>query len=194
MQRKFMGTSLGLWGVVSYTPLLVRRQFGSQQFISITRGLWDFEFDYKEAGYDHKVQRVFEGWKELYESRPGSFSDKVTKECTKWKERWVNDTMTIMTQEATQSVCFSPEVVISKVDIMRQELAAKEKTSEREKTTLTEDATFANYDTMKKEVELERMAKELGVVKRDLENSKSLIKDLEAKVRYKVKGIKTSRK
>ncbi|XVF20555.1 hypothetical protein REPUB_Repub12eG0010600 [Reevesia pubescens] len=29
----------GLWGVVSYAPLLVRRQFGSQQFILMTRGL-----------------------------------------------------------------------------------------------------------------------------------------------------------
>jgi len=46
---------VGLWGTISYSPLLVRRQFGSEQTIPLTSGLnkLDFQHDnseqYKEA-------------------------------------------------------------------------------------------------------------------------------------------------
>ncbi|XVF28705.1 hypothetical protein REPUB_Repub15cG0053000 [Reevesia pubescens] len=89
-----------LWGVVSYAPLLVRRQFGSQKFIPITCRLRAFEFDYKGTGYGVRVQKVIEDWKELYESGLGSFSDEVTKEYTKWRERRVNDMVMTVSQEA----------------------------------------------------------------------------------------------
>ena len=42
---------LELWDVVSYTPLLVLRQFGSKQFILATYGLNHVEFDYGGPGY-----------------------------------------------------------------------------------------------------------------------------------------------
>ena len=35
-----------LWGVVSYTPLLVLRQYGSEQLIPIMHGLNNLEFEY----------------------------------------------------------------------------------------------------------------------------------------------------
>ncbi|KAM3325853.1 hypothetical protein P3S67_000978 [Capsicum chacoense] len=37
---------LGVWGAVSYAPLLVQRQFESQLFIPQTFGLDQLEFDY----------------------------------------------------------------------------------------------------------------------------------------------------
>ncbi|XVF10267.1 hypothetical protein REPUB_Repub07fG0167800 [Reevesia pubescens] len=184
----------GLWGVVSYAPLLVRRQFGSQQFIPMIRGLRAFEFDYKRASYGTRVQKVIKDWKELYESGPGSFLDEVTKEYTKWRERRINDMVMTASQEAAQSIYFPLKMVISEVDIVKQELATKEKAWEREKTTLVEEAIFSKYDVMKKEAELELKTKELGIVNGDLENSKSLIKELETQVHFKAKGIKTSQK
>ena len=42
---------LELWGVVSYTSLLVLRQFGSKQFILDTYGLNQMEFSYRGSGY-----------------------------------------------------------------------------------------------------------------------------------------------
>ena len=37
---------LGLWGVVSYAPLLVYRQYVSEQFILVTHGLNQLELAY----------------------------------------------------------------------------------------------------------------------------------------------------
>ena len=42
---------MGLWGIVSYTPLFVLRQYGSEQFIPATHGLNHIEFDYGGLGY-----------------------------------------------------------------------------------------------------------------------------------------------
>ena len=42
---------LGLWGIISYTPLLVLRKFGSEQFILAIHGLNHMEFDYRGLGY-----------------------------------------------------------------------------------------------------------------------------------------------
>ena len=42
---------LELWGVVSYAPLLVCRQYASEQFIPATHGLYQLEFAYRDLGY-----------------------------------------------------------------------------------------------------------------------------------------------
>ena len=39
----------GLWGAISYAPLMVARQFIGKQFIPITGGLEQFEFSYENA-------------------------------------------------------------------------------------------------------------------------------------------------
>ncbi|XVF14269.1 hypothetical protein REPUB_Repub09cG0044100 [Reevesia pubescens] len=181
----------GLWGIVSYASLLVRRQFGSQQFIPMTHGLDTLEFEYKGEGYSVKLHKVIESWKEIHESAPGTFSNKTTPEYLEWKSKRVCDAL-IHLQEFTQPLDFLPRVVLSDAELVRQELEAKKTEWEREKTKLVEEATFAKYDTMIKAAELERTARELEITRGDLENSKGVIKSLETEVGYEASGIKTS--
>ena len=42
---------LGLWGVVSYAPTLICRQYTAEQFIPATYGLNQLEFTYEDPGY-----------------------------------------------------------------------------------------------------------------------------------------------
>ena len=42
---------LGLWGVVSYAPLLLCRQYAAEQFIPTTHRLNQLEFAYGDPGY-----------------------------------------------------------------------------------------------------------------------------------------------
>ena len=49
---------LGLWGVVSYTPILVYRQYASEQFIPATYGLSQLEFTYKDPGYTAQLAEL----------------------------------------------------------------------------------------------------------------------------------------
>jgi len=56
---------LGVWGAVSYAPLLVQRQFESQLFIPQTFGLDQLEFDYGAEDSVRKVREIISAWKQL---------------------------------------------------------------------------------------------------------------------------------
>ena len=53
---------LGLWEVVSYAPLLVYRQYVSEQFISATHGLNQLEFAYGDPGYAAQLAKLSTLW------------------------------------------------------------------------------------------------------------------------------------
>ena len=55
---------LGLWGVVSYAPLLVCRQYASEQFISATHGLNQLEFAYGDPEYAAQLTKLSTLWSE----------------------------------------------------------------------------------------------------------------------------------
>ena len=55
---------LGLWGVVNYAPLLVCRQYSSEQFIPATHGLNQLEFAYVDPGYAAQLAQLSTLWSE----------------------------------------------------------------------------------------------------------------------------------
>ena len=55
---------LGLWGVVSYAPLLVCRQYSSEQFIPATHRLDQLEFAYRDPGYAAQLAKLSTLWNE----------------------------------------------------------------------------------------------------------------------------------
>ena len=58
MWRQMWVPLLGLWGVVSYAPLLVCRQYVSEQFIPATHGLDQLEFAYGDPGYTAQLAKL----------------------------------------------------------------------------------------------------------------------------------------
>ena len=55
---------LDSWGVVSYAPLLVYRQYASEQFILATHGLNQLEFAYEDPGYAAQLVKLSTLWSE----------------------------------------------------------------------------------------------------------------------------------
>ena len=55
---------LGLWGVISYAPLLVCRQYASEQFIPATQELNQLEFTYGDPGYAARLAKLSTLWSE----------------------------------------------------------------------------------------------------------------------------------
>ena len=51
MWRQNVGSFVGIVGIVSYAPLLVCRQYTSEQFILVTHELNQLEFAYGNPGY-----------------------------------------------------------------------------------------------------------------------------------------------
>ena len=55
---------LGLWGVVNYAPLLMCRQYASEQFVPATHGLNQLEFAYGDPGYAAQLAKLSTLWSE----------------------------------------------------------------------------------------------------------------------------------
>ena len=55
---------LGLWRVVSYAPLLVCRQYASEQFVPAIHGLNQLEFVYEDPGYAAQLTNLSALWSE----------------------------------------------------------------------------------------------------------------------------------
>ena len=53
---------LGLWGVINYAPLLVCRQYVSEQFIPATYGLNQLQFAYGDLGYTAQLVKLSTLW------------------------------------------------------------------------------------------------------------------------------------
>ena len=57
---------MGIWGITSYAPFMVRRQNASGQFIPVTNGLGQFECFYGDPGYLKRITKVAKDWKETH--------------------------------------------------------------------------------------------------------------------------------
>ena len=84
---------VGLWGVVSYAPLLVLRQYGSEQFIPATHGLNRLEFEYEGSSYANQLIELSRIWKESKRIDLGKHVYDVASGYSTWKSNHVKDLM-----------------------------------------------------------------------------------------------------
>lgn len=158
---------LGVWGSVSYAPLLVRRQYGSKQFIPMTHGLNSLEFAYEGHGYMGKVEHIKKAWKKRYRSRLGVLSQDISPEYQEWRVNRIRDLILPPDEDSIQPVSLEPEpVVLSDIEIARQEFAFERANLEHENLKLQEDMENLKLKLDRKEKELEKVVKE-----RDVSNS-----------------------
>ena len=76
---------LGLWGVVSYAPLMVVRQLGGKQFVPATAGLTQLEFSYDDPMASKEIDRIVKSWKQIFRVNTGLVGNKVTMKYAVWK-------------------------------------------------------------------------------------------------------------
>lgn len=78
----------GLWGVTSYSPVMVRRQFGGDQFIPATHGLNSVDIEY---GKENSKKRALELRETLRQMTFVGKTSGVTPEYPDWHRKRVKD-------------------------------------------------------------------------------------------------------
>ena len=76
---------LGLWGTIGYAPLLVQRQYISQQFIPMTTRLASADLDYSGEGYRSPLQSTALYWRTRYELGISAYTDQTNLEYNAWR-------------------------------------------------------------------------------------------------------------
>ncbi|EOY10682.1 Uncharacterized protein TCM_025984 [Theobroma cacao] len=84
-------TLMGPWGAISYAPIMVRRQFGSEQFVPMTHRLNTLEFAYGESGFLKRIEEIAQAWKKTSRVDQGRYTDEVTTGYQIWHDQRVKD-------------------------------------------------------------------------------------------------------
>ncbi|KAK8696183.1 hypothetical protein V6N13_001320 [Hibiscus sabdariffa] len=110
---------LGLWGGIGCAPLLVSRQFGSQQFVPYTAGLRDSEFAF-DTDFKKRVTKINKNWKHCYWIKvAGGKEGMVTPGYVSWVQTRVNDTIPLPNQGQDVSMEEHLRVFLSEANLLR---------------------------------------------------------------------------
>ena len=110
---------LGVWGAISYAPLLVRRQYLSTQFIPTTHGLNLLEFDYGTAGYVGLIVELVKVWKEPHRADLDKSSDRVTHGYIIWRANRGKDAVHSPVNDSVSLVDPLPVMIPSKIELLK---------------------------------------------------------------------------
>ena len=94
---------IDLWGVVSYTPLLVLIKYGSEQFIPATHRLNHLKFDYGGSSYVNQLIELPKMWKEPRRMDLGKHVYDVAPSCLGWRLNRVKNLVLSIIDEMVQS-------------------------------------------------------------------------------------------
>ena len=121
-RKKIWVPLLGLWGVVNYAPLLVCRQYASEQFIPTTHGLNQLEFAYEDLGYMAQLAKLSTLWNEPQPVDLTQHSHNIAPSYLEWNSNRAKDVALPATDDSIQLACPLPERMSTEFELLRQEL------------------------------------------------------------------------
>ena len=117
-----MGFLLGLWGVVSYAPIFVCRQYAAEQFIPATHGLNQLEFVYGDPGYAAQLAELSKLRNEPQWAEIARHSYNLAPRYLEWKAIRVKDVMLSARDDSVQLANPLPERIPIEIEILKREL------------------------------------------------------------------------
>ena len=121
---------LGVWGAISYAPLLVR--ILSIQFIPTTHGLTSLEFDYGTPRYVGRIVELVKIWKEPHRADPHKSSDRVTHGYMIWRANRVKDAVHSLVNDLVSPTYPLLVMIPSEIELLKQEYKEDKRKMERE--------------------------------------------------------------
>ena len=113
---------LDLWGVVSYVPLLVCRQYASEQFISTTHGLDQLEFAYGDPGYATQLAKLLTLWSEPQRVDLIRHGNNIAPGYLEWNCNRARNVALPARDDSVQPACLLPERMPTEFELLRWEL------------------------------------------------------------------------
>ena len=126
-ENKMWVPLLGLWGVVSYAPILVCRQYAFEQFIPVIYGLSQLEFAYGDLGYVTQLVELSMLWIESQRAEITRHSYDLAPVYLEWKAIRVKNTMLPARDDSVQLANPLPERIPIEIEILRPELEVEKR-------------------------------------------------------------------
>ncbi|MFQ6656694.1 hypothetical protein Gotur_026690 [Gossypium turneri] len=174
---------LGIWGAVSYAPLLVLRQYRSRQFVPVTQGLAECEFSYKDDGYKRKAREMANAWNQTRRMKRLVVGPMKTSEYNEWYVRRINDNSPGPSSENSQSIEEHFRVIPSELEIIKQDLERRNAELEKKIEQMEEEKVNLKLDIDAQKLKTEGLRKGKRKVEEDLNSLKTDYKRLRLSVR-----------
>ena len=118
---------LGLWGVISYAPLLVCRQYASEQFIPTTHGLDHLEFAYGDSGYAAQLAKLSTLWSEPQWVDLARHGNNIAPGYIEWNSNRARNVVLPARDDSVHPACPLPERMPTELELLRKELEIERK-------------------------------------------------------------------
>ncbi|XP_022716541.1 uncharacterized protein LOC111275424 [Durio zibethinus] len=161
---------LGIWGAVSYAPLMVQRQYDSRQFIPMTHRLGSLEFEYGTPGYMKRVREIIKAWKQVNRMSPARLADNVAEGYLAWRMKRVNEIRPLPADVSEKLSAPVSVSVLSTLEIAQREFEIEKKRLKKEKVAMMDQVNQLRYDLMMKNDAVQKLTKERKVLKEDLQD------------------------
>ena len=113
---------LGLWGVVSYAPLLVCRQYASEQFIPAIHELDQLEFAYGDPEYAAQLAKLSTLWSEPQQVDLVRHGNNIVLSYLEWNCNRAKDVALPARDDSVQPACPLRERMPIEFELLRREL------------------------------------------------------------------------
>ncbi|EOY31576.1 Uncharacterized protein TCM_038504 [Theobroma cacao] len=113
---------MGPWGAISYAPIMVRRQFGFEQFVPMTHQLDQLEFTYGEPETLKRIEEIAQDWKKTCRVDQGRVTDEVTTGYHTWHDQRVKNVIHPPKDPSKHPVNPEPQDVLLESELTRKRL------------------------------------------------------------------------
>ena len=113
---------MGLWGVVSYAPLLVCRQYTSEQFIPTTHELNQLEFAYGDPEYAFQLTKLSTLWSEPQWVDLARHGNNIAPGYMEWNFNRTRDVVVPVRDDSVHPACPLPERMPTELELLKREL------------------------------------------------------------------------
>ncbi|KAK5834950.1 hypothetical protein PVK06_010630 [Gossypium arboreum] len=169
---------LGVWGAVGYAPLLALRQYRSKQFTPPTYGLAQCEFVFTGNNYKKKVREISNAWNQTRRMKKFAANPMTTPKYDRWWNQRINDNIPTSDQGNPQSIEEHIKVILSELEIIRQDFERKSLELEKRIEQLEEEKMQLGLDVNVQKLEAEKLRKGKNKAEEDLDSLKTDYKKL----------------
>ncbi|XP_016747490.1 uncharacterized protein [Gossypium hirsutum] len=163
----------GIWEVVGYAPLLVLRQYKTEQFIPATQRLALSDFSYKGDHYKKKMREISEAWKKVCCVKILTKGPTTTFEYNGWFSKRLNDNILRPSLEAARSMEENLRVIPSESEVIKQEFEMKSLDLGRKIERLEEEKMYLSLDVDVQKIEAKKVRKEKRKIEKDRDDLKT---------------------
>ena len=118
---------LGLWGVVNYAPLLVCRQYASEQFLPANHGLNQLEFACGDPRYAAQLVKLSTLWSEPQWADLARHGNNIAPGYIEWNSNKARDVVLPTRDDSIHPACLLSERMLIELELLRRELEIERK-------------------------------------------------------------------